>query len=386
MHWPTTPIEHLSTFQPRHCPWRACREHRRVEPGYRFRKHGTYSTARRRGIPRFLCLACERTFSRQSFSTSYYLKRPDLLPRVAAGLVGGSAFRQIARTNECAPNTVARMSARLGRHAMLLHARALEQLRHRLAEPIVFDHFETFEFTQDWPFGVGTAVGATSWFIYGVDPAPHRRTGKMTEAQKRRLRSRPRRPLHGGYTGSTTRILDGLNHLRPPIDTIDICWDGHRSYRRAVERHPERRWIRTGTYVDPPRGPKGSKRSPDAVERDRAMFPVDQLHALLRHSLAHHRRETIAFARRINGAMERLALTTIWRNFVKKRSERRGESKTPAVKIKLTDERWRWKRVLSQRLFHDRVELTEPWSALYRREWTTALLRANARHELRHAF
>ncbi len=120
--------------------------------------------------------------------------------------------------------------------------------------------------------------------------------------------------------------------------------------------------------------------------RDRAMFPVDLLHKILRHSLAHHRRETIAFSRRLNGAMERLFLTTIWRNLVKKRSERRARAETPAMQLGLTSEPWTWKTVLSRRLFFHRAELPDPWPVLYRRDWITPLLRSNARHRLTRAF
>lgn len=386
MHWPATPVEYLSRFQPRFCPWQGCTEHQRRQPGYRFRRHGFFSTAQRRRIPRFRCRACGRTFSRQTFAVSYYRKRPALLRPVAAGLVAGSALRQIARSLHCAPNTVARISARLGRHAILLQALALTHLRRRLEEPVVFDHFETFEFTQDYPFGVGTSVGARSWFVYGLDPAPHGRTGRTTAAQRTRLHSRPRRALRGRYEGSTRRSLDLLLPLRRPGRPLVLYCDAHPDYPRALSAHPGRKAIRMRRYANPVRGPRGSPRSREAIRRDRALFPVDLLHKILRHSLAHHRRETIAFARRINAALERLFVTAVWRNFVKRRSERKPCATTPAMSLGLTEARWDWRRALARRLFYDRIILPGEWPRLYRREWTTPLLAANARHRLRRAF
>ena len=103
---------------------------------------------------------------------------------VAAGLQAGSAHRQIARSLGCAPSTVTRLSARLGRHALLLQARALRHLAGRIQEPIVLDHFETFEFTQDFPCGIATPVGSQSWFVSGLDPAPHARAGTRSPAQR----------------------------------------------------------------------------------------------------------------------------------------------------------------------------------------------------------
>jgi hypothetical protein len=116
------------------------------------------------------------------------------------------------------------------------------------------------------------------------------------------------------------------------------------------------------------------------------MFPVDLLHGLLRHSLAHHRRETIAFGRRINALLERLFLAAVWRNFVKKRSERRPELVSPAMQVGLAQELWTWRRVLSRRLFPGRESLSAVQRALYDRAWKTTLLPRNLHHDLVQAY
>ena len=127
---PRTPVDRLQSFQPPFCPRRDCPEHRRTRPGYRYRVHTAYATARGRRIPRFLCLTCRKTFSQRAFSAFYYLKRPELLLPVAAFLNAGAGHRQIARSLGCAHSTVNRLSARLGRHALLLQARAPTSQRH----------------------------------------------------------------------------------------------------------------------------------------------------------------------------------------------------------------------------------------------------------------
>jgi hypothetical protein len=116
------------------------------------------------------------------------------------------------------------------------------------------------------------------------------------------------------------------------------------------------------------------------------MFPADVLHALLRHSVAHHRRESIAFGRRLNALLERLFLAAVWRNFIKHRSERRAEKVTPAMRLGLALEPWSWKRVLSRRLFPHRESLTPMQQLLYRRAWTTPVLPRNTSHALKHAY
>jgi transposase-like protein len=385
MEWPKTPVERLQSFRPPFCPRPDCPEHRRRHGRFRFRIHGYYRSRRGARNPRFRCLRCGKTCSQRTFSLRYFLKRPELLLPVAAGLVAGSAHRQIARSLGCSPSTVTRLSARLGRHALLLMARALEQLRGRLGESITFDHFETFEFAQDFPFAIATPVGATSWFVYGIDPAPHARTGRRSAQQARRLKRRPRRPRRGGYTGSTMRMLDNLLPLTASAECLQIVSDDKPQYRQAVDRHPAARRIRLAQYRNPPRGPKGAPRPPKARQRDRAMFAVDAWHALIRHSAAHHRRETLAFGRRLNALMERMFLMVVWRNFVKQRSERKPDATTPAMRVGLTDSRWDWRRVLSRRLFVAREKLPAVWFELYRRDWTSPMLASNVRHRLIYA-
>ncbi len=386
MRWPLRPVESNNSFRPAFCPWRSCPEHLRRNPaGYRFLRRGTYATRRRRAVPRFFCLSCRRSFSRQSFATSYYLKRPELLVPAAAGLVAGSAHRQISRSLGCAASTITRLAARLGRHGLLLLSRAVGHRAGRPCEPIVMDHFETFEFTQDYPFGVGMAVGSASWFVYAMDPAPHRRTGRRSAAQRRRLRRRPARALRGGYTASSWRLLQALSGLGEAGQPLQLIGDGHPAYRRAVRRLTSRR-IRLESFPNPKRGTKGSPRSPQARRRDAAMFASDLLHGLLRHSMAHHRRETIAFGRRLNALMERFYVAAVWRNFIKGRSERRPDSSTPAMALGLTSEPWSWRRLLGRRLFPLRESLEPVCRQLYDREWRTPLVGRNATHHLQLAY
>jgi hypothetical protein len=110
------------------------------------------------------------------------------------------------------------------------------------------------------------------------------------------------------------------------------------------------------------------------------MFPVDLLHALLRHSLAAHKRETIAFSKRSNAVAEGMFLAAVWRNFVKGVSERKNDPTTPAMRLGLTDRPWSWERVLGRRLFPDREKLAGTWLELYRRDWLTPELPSNTRH------
>ncbi len=73
------------------------------------------------------------------------------------------------------------MAERLSRHAILFHAFCRRHVR-PMVETLVHDHFETFVGRQDFALGVGTAVGYASRFIYDVDAAPHRGSGRRPPA------------------------------------------------------------------------------------------------------------------------------------------------------------------------------------------------------------
>ena len=316
----------------------------------------------------------------QSFACSYYLKRPDLLQPVAAGLVAGAAHRQLARSLGCAPSTVTRLAARIGRHAMLLQALALEQLS-TICEPIVLDHFETFVYSQDDRLGLATPVGQRSWFVYGLDPAAHRRGGRRSRGRpclKRRLPAREPGPV----ARSTERVLRLL--LERSTRDVEVVSDDAPAYGQAVRALDRGPAIRRRVFANPPRGP-GSDPAV-ARERDRQMFAVDLLHKIWRHTQAHHRRETLAFGRRSNAVLERGFLFVVWRNFVKRVSERRARAPTPAMRLGLLERPLGWASVFSRRLFPARIGLPEGWETIYRRGRITPAAGRNLAHDRVHAF
>ena len=365
-------------FCPPHCPRPDCPGHL-DRKRFRWKKNGSYrrNCDPRRKVPRFFCFTCERGFSRQSFSCEYYLKRPELLLPIAAGLVAGSAHRQLARSLGCAASTVTRLTARIGRHALLLQAALLERVE-ALEEPVVLDHFETFVFSQEDRLGIATAVGQGSWFVYGFQPAPHR--GGRRSSRKRAVRA----PLPGTPPGSvvrsTTQTLDLL--ASKSSRGFTLVSDDHPAYRIAVARHATT--IDHRVFPNPSRG--CGTDLPRARERDRQMFAVDLLHKLWRHSEAHHHRETIAFGRRSNAVLERAAVMFCWRNLIKGRSERKRDPTTPAMRLGLTDRPWRWCDAFARRLFPRRIAVPESWMRIYRREWITPAVGRNTLHDLVQAF
>ena len=210
--------------------------------------------------------------------------------------------------------------------------------------------------------------------MYDVDPAPHKGAGRRFDRPSERLKGSP----PSTYVRSIRRAFSGLVE-RLSNGKLTFVVDGRADYRQAVRdrRLVDRAVLRV--FPNPERGPKGSPRSPEAIARDFAMFPVDQLHQLLRHTCADHKRETIAFGRRLESILGRAHLIAVWKNFIKARSERRPDRSTPAMRLGLAQDPWSWERVLSRRLFLHREPAREIARKLYEKRWTIGLPELSAR-------
>ncbi|MEZ4331170.1 MAG: hypothetical protein R3F35_05435 [Myxococcota bacterium] len=84
------------------------------------------------------------------------------------------------------------------------------------------------------------------------------------------------------------------------------------------------------------------------------------LDMLIRHSSANHKRETIAFSKRRQSALYRMAVWVVWRNYMKARSENRKLG-PPAVGLGLIREALTAGRILARRLFSERILTRSSW-------------------------
>jgi hypothetical protein len=270
------------------------------------------------------------------------MRRPDLLRPVFHRVLGCSALRQIAAEFGVAPSTILRQVERLGRHCLLVHERW--RPRGAPAEVLVLDGFRSFEAGQYWPFDANLLVGA-SHFVYGFNDAELRRSGRLTPAQQRkraRLEHRYGRP----HPQATRRaVAELVARVVPPGAHTELWSDEHRAYPGALARVRDRH-IRHRTI---------SARAARTARNP--LFPANLADLLIRHTGANHKRETIAFSKRRQGALYRLAIWQVWRNYLKWRSERRREA-TPAQALGLVERRLTLEEVLGERLFPTRFPLS----------------------------
>jgi transposase-like protein len=356
-----------ASFVPPFCPRSACRFHR-SSTGWRWIRYGWFTRhAAPHRIPRFRCGHCGHTFSAQTFAADYWLKRPDVFAAAAHRLLACSGYRQIAREAHCAPTTVMRHSARLGRHAILyLWA---NRPRGRLTEPLVGDGFESFAHSQYSPCHLNLVVGADSHYGYAFTHAELRRKGRMSAGQRRRRavleRAHGRPEPKAIERGMTLALALAVPEPQP------VCFrsDEHDAYPRALRPLPGHRFRHERTS------------SREARTAANPLFPVNRLDLLLRHNSANHKRETIAFSKRHQSVVERAALLIVWQNFAKPFSERRGLG-TPAMRLGLRDRPVPLREILRRRLFPDRVALPAEWLRYYRGDVVTRYLRNERRHRL----
>ncbi len=332
---------------------------------------GTYSRHRPpQVVQRYRCGHCHRTFSDQTFRTSYWLKRPDLLRAVFWRLVGCSGFRQIAREFQVSPSTVATHAARLGRHALLFHQ------RHRppapVAEGLVLDGFESFEWSQFYPTSFHLLLGRASHFCYGFTDSEHRRSGRMTARQKARRAQLEARLGRPDPRSTEHEVATLLRIVAPQPQALELDSDEHTDYPRALRHLPHLTVHHRVTPAGRPRTPRNP------------LFAVNLIDLIARHSGANHKRQTIAFSKRRQSAAERLWVLILWRNWIKWFSERRPGA-TPAMRLGAAERPWTLGEILKQRLFPSRIPVPERWARYYFRQVRTRTIPAGSTHQRSYA-
>ncbi len=356
---------------PPFCPNPACRFHLKDRNAWHFKRIGFYE---RKNPPhvvqRYRCVTCRRNFGDQTFRTTYWMRRGDLLAPVFMRLVACSGFRQIAREFRVSPTTIARASARLGRHGLLFH----ESHRPKgvIPEALSLDSFESFEWSQYYPTSYHVGVGRTSHFFYGFTASELRRKGRMTDGQKKR-----RSELEKAHGRPDPRAIEKdvatlLRITAPNVQALKLHTDEHTDYPRAVRRVPHLSVTHETISSRAARTPSNP------------LFPVNLLDLLLRHSGSNHKRETIAFSKRRQSAFERMGIFLVWRNWMKSFSERKRDG-SPAMRRGLIERRLVIEEVLERRLFPSQIPLPRPWRDYYWRTVRTRALKRCAVHRRRYA-
>jgi hypothetical protein len=215
-------------------------------------------------------------------------------------------------------------------------------------------------------------VGRESHFFYGFTECEVRRSGRMTQRQRRRraeLEARHGRPDPRAIERTVGQLLANFT---APSKPLDLTSDEHQAYPRAIARLGLQVTHRTVS-------------SRAARTTRNPLFAVNLLDLLIRHSSANHKRETIAYSRSRRGAIERLWLFLVWRNYVKSFTEKR-RSPTPAQRAGVTDRRWRLGQLFRRRIFPERVGIDPIWSGHFYRSIQSRVFAAASIRPPRYAY
>ena len=357
-------------WTPPHCPSPNCNYHSPLQPGWRFKRMGSYRRqAHPQRIRRFRCLHCGVTFSSQTFSTTYWLKKPRIFARLMTKVTGGMCNSQIATDLSVSPATIDRQVYRLGRHCLLFHGKMMKH-KPSLKEAIL-DGFVSFEQSQYHPYHLHLVVDRPSTFIPYFTESEVRRSGRMTARQKQKRQAIEQVCGRPDPRAVGKDVHELLEFVCRDVAEMIIHSDDHPAYPPAIRKLQCRiRHVVTSSKV----------------HRDRwnHLYEVNLMDMLIRHAQADQKRETIAYSKRRNCGVWRLAIFLVWKNYVRFKRVRRCKQ-TPAMLVGVCRRRLTVTEIVGRRLFAAQVGLERRWRQYYWGEVRTRALKVNRRHDLKYA-
>lgn len=289
------------------CPRIGCLNHR-PDAGsshHWYRPFGHYHTRAFGTVQRYRCLSCKKTFSDQTFSLNYYLKKNTDFRAFARALNSRASDLFCARHFGYSSASVQTRVDRLARNGMFMHAR----VRHTLGlhEPLVADGLESYTAAKYFPNNINVLIGKDSEYVYAYNLCHFKRKGRMSEEQKRKAAK-----LYEGKcfiaNEMQSRFTELLHTIKPLLhrrsaETVELHTDENPAYVAAVREVEGLKQLRT------------SSRS--VRDRSNPLFAVNYFDRLIRKDLVNHRRKSICFARDDRNMMSRFAWYVCAHNYFK---------------------------------------------------------------------
>jgi len=271
--------------------------------------------------------ALRKSFSTQTYSTHYYLKRIVSYRDVLYRLVGGESLRGMSRALGCSLSLLTNRIDRLARQGIALHARMLRARRGK--EDICIDGFVSFDCSQYFPSEIPIAVGRTSGFVLDVSHCTRKRSGSMRQDQKAKAQAlySTIRLERGGIGRSFREVLATSLAVQPPQPhrPFVLITDEKPDYARLV-RKLAAYWGEGGGRLVHLRI---SSHLPRTIHNP--LFSSNYTDRELRKDLANHHRESVCFNRNVANGMLRLWAYLMWHNYLKPYRIRWPKGRRPAT-------------------------------------------------------
>jgi hypothetical protein len=137
-------------------------------------------------VPRFVCLICDKGFSRQTFRADYCDNKPYHNVQLFRYLASGLGLRQSARLLGLSRRCTELKARKIARHLGRLNRNLTGQLP--AGSTFTLDEMETFEGERAvLPVTVPVLVETRSMYVLATDVAPIKPSGKMTKLRRQAI-------------------------------------------------------------------------------------------------------------------------------------------------------------------------------------------------------
>ena len=266
---------------------------------YRTHTHGT--------VKRFRCNSCGFRFSAQTFSLDYFVKKKLPYRYIFNQLKSAAGIRDIARDLKVSPGAVLNRISRMSRQAVGIHCGLCRSVR--LNEDLVADGFESFTVSQYYPNNIHLLAGKESQYLYAFDYSYLARKGRMTEYQKKLNRIK-KESSHGGIS-----VTESFSNICSKIDILMDRRRGNHTVLYTDQKPQYKRVIAQAHFYSSLSHITISSRLPRTVTNK--LFSVNYLDREIRKDNANHVRESVQFSRNTGNCMERMALYSLYHNYMK---------------------------------------------------------------------
>ena len=284
------------------CPNPKCSHFHAQDDDSWFVRYGTYRSNTFGVVHRFRCRTCGRTFSTQTFSIDYYVKKRVDYVKLLQHLNSAAGLLDISRFFNLRVETIENRLERIARMGLAIEAALEEHLP--CTENMTADGFETFSYSQYYPCHINTFVGSDSEYVYTMGFSNLRRKGRMTPEQKARRaelekqgRASPS-AIQKSFRICTGKILQ-LSDKKGVSGSKEkriFYTDEHRAYPLAFRKLPGFRERFEHVQI--------SSKKPRTVYNK--LFPSNYFHRFLRMDLSDHARETLQRAKCPSALMARM--------------------------------------------------------------------------------
>jgi hypothetical protein len=275
-----------------------------------FSTHGHYTTKAFGLTRRYRCNHCGKTFSNQTFSLNYYLKKRTDFKALCKDFISLNSELFIGRHHDLSSDSIRIRRDRIGRNALFFQQTLLKD--NNINENLCADGFESFIKNKYYPTNLNILVGEHSEFLYYFTHSVSKRKGRTTKQQQSRLSYEY---ADKSFSGSTLgeQFSDLIKQMSNMTDKKKILLktDEHPTYAFVIDKWNKNR---TPGCVEIEHKQTSSKQIRNI---DNPLFPVNYLDRLFRKDCPMFRRKTVCQGRNLQNMLLKTAHYMVSHNFFK---------------------------------------------------------------------